>query len=151
MATQTGILKFTGRLGDVIGYRVGDKYHLRSMPQQVRQSSRSKTSSRQFGKASKLGAAMRHALYGLMDTGRESTLVNRLNKALLGVLREDDLHSTKRFIPRHFNALKGFCFTPHAGLAKLLPITPTVTRDGNGNILVEIPAMEKFDHNPRAT
>jgi hypothetical protein len=151
MGTQTGILKFTGRVGDVIGYRVGNQYHLRSMPQRVRQSPRSKISSRCFGRASKLGAAMRHALDGHMDIARESTLANRLNKALLAVLRQDDLHSAKRFIPRHFQALAGFRFTPHAGLGKLLTVEPVVTRDGNGNIVVAVPGMETFNGNPQAT
>lgn len=135
----------------MIGYRVGNQYHLRSMPQQVRQSPRSKISSRRFGKASKLGAAMRHALHGHLDTAQESTLVNRLNKALLGVLRQDDLQGAKRFIPRHFQALTGFRFTPHAGLAKLLTVNPVVTRDGKGNIEVAVPAMEMFVSNPQAT
>ncbi|RPD39961.1 hypothetical protein [Chitinophaga barathri] len=151
MGTQTGILKFTGRLGNVIGYRVGGKYHLRTMPEQVRQSPRSKASSRQFGKASKLGAAMRHALTGLTDIPHESTLVNRLNKALLGVLREDDLHRTKRFIPRHTQGLTGFCLTPHAGLSRLLTVTPDISRDNDGIITVSIPAMETFNSNPQAT
>ncbi|RPE08424.1 hypothetical protein EGT74_15355 [Chitinophaga lutea] len=151
MATQTGIINFTGRLGNVIGYRVGDKYHLRSMPEQVRQSPRSKISGRQFGKASRLGAAMRHALQGLMDSGRESATVNQLNKTLLAVLRADDLHRTKRFIPRHFQTLKGFSFNPHASLENLLPVTPDVTRRADGSIEVTVPPMDRVKGNPRAT
>ncbi|WP_346319530.1 hypothetical protein [Chitinophaga sp. YIM B06452] len=151
MATQTGVLKFTGRLGNLIGYRVGGEYYLRSMPQRVRQSPRSKISGRCFGKASKLGAAIRHALEGIMDTASESTLGNRLNRALLGVLRQDDLHGMKRFIPRHFRALEGFCFTPHAELGRLLTVAPVVTRDGNGNIEVAVPAMEALNGHPQAT
>lgn len=151
MATQTSIFNFTGRLGNVIGYRVGDKYHLRSMPERVRQSPRSKISGRQFGKASKLGAAIRHALQGLLDSGREIATVNQLNKALLAVLRADDLHQAKRFIPRHFQLLQGFCFNPHAALDKLLPAAPGVTRNTDGSIRVEVPAMDMVKGNPRAT
>jgi hypothetical protein len=37
MATQTSLLTFTGKLGNVIGYRRNGRYFLRSMPQTVRQ------------------------------------------------------------------------------------------------------------------
>ncbi|WP_343703083.1 hypothetical protein [Chitinophaga sp.] len=151
MATQTSLLKFTGKLGNVIGYRVGKKYYLRSMPEEVRQSSRSKVSSRHFGKASRLGATVRHALHGLLHVKQDNKLINKLNGSLLGVLRQDDLHRQKRFIPRYFRGLERFCFTTHADLAKVLPVDVSAVRNADGNIEVTVPAILKHLANPRAT
>ena len=151
MATQTGLIKFTGQVGGLIGYKVGAAYYLRSAAQQVRQSARTRLAARAFGKASTLGAAMRHALNGQLDGPADSAAVNRLNKALLGVLQADDLHRHKRFAPRNFKSLNGFCFNQHAALSDVIAVTPAVHRDGNGHIHVTIPPMEAGNYNPRAT
>lgn len=145
MAIQTGILPFTGKLGNVIGYRRGNKHYLRSMPQTVHQSARTKLSGRAFGKACKLGAAIRHALSGPLHALSDGGMVNRLNKALLTVLHTDDLHRMPRFIPRHFKSLAGFSFNPHAALQGVLPVTPNVGLDAEGNIIVTLPAMPPYD------
>ena len=145
MAIQTGILPFTGKLGNVIGYKRGNKYCLRSMPQTVHQSARTKLSGRAFGKASTLGAAIRHALSAPLQALSAGGTVNRLNKALLTVLHTDDLHHMPRFIPRHFNSLAGFSFNPHASLPGVLPVTPNVRRDADGNIIVTLPAITRYE------
>lgn len=151
MGKQTGLLKFTGRVGDLIGYRVGKQHYVRSMPAEVRQSPRTKISSRYFGKASTLGAAMRHAMDPLLDIRYERAMGNRLNKALLNVLREDDLHQQKHFIPRHFRGLEGFSLNQHANLSNVLTVTPSVSRNYDGSIEVNLPAMEAYTANPLAT
>ncbi|WP_119079145.1 hypothetical protein [Chitinophaga alhagiae] len=151
MATQTSLLKFTGKVGNLIGYRVGKKYYLRSAPEQVRQSPHSKVSSRHFGKASRLGATMRHALHGLLHVKQDNTLINRLNKSLLHVLRQDDLHRQKRFIPRYFRDLERFCFTTHADLSRVLPVEVSAVRNTDGSIAVTVPAIRQHLCNPRAT
>lgn len=151
MAKQTGLIKFTKKVGDLIGYRVGKEYYFRSMPAEVRQSPRTKVSARYFGKASTLGAAMRHAAYGLLDIPGEMGLGNRLNRALLGVLRQDDLHHSKTFIPQNFRGLQGFSFNQHTSLDQVLTVTPVVTRDFYGNLHVTIPAMSSYTCNPVAT
>ncbi|WP_157986706.1 hypothetical protein [Chitinophaga alhagiae] len=151
MATQASLLKFTGKVGNLIGYRVGKKYYLRSAPEEVRQSPHSKVSSRHFGKASRLGATMRHALHGLLHVKSENKMINRLNSSLLGVLRQDDLHRQKRFIPRYFRGLERFCFTTHADLGKVLAVQAAAVRNADGSIEVSVPAIRKHLANPRAT
>ncbi|MGX5821043.1 hypothetical protein ACWKWU_22815, partial [Chitinophaga lutea] len=92
-----------------------------------------------FGKASRLGRSLRNAIHPQLTVPSDSTLGNRLNKALLHILHQDDLHREKRFIPRYFQTLKGFSLTPHSTLNDVLPAYPAVSRD-NG-IRVHIPAM----------
>ncbi|MGF6848238.1 hypothetical protein QFZ51_003473 [Chitinophaga sp. W3I9] len=49
MAKQTGILPFTGKLGNLIGYRRNGSYFVRSMPEEVKQTTATRQSSRNFG------------------------------------------------------------------------------------------------------
>ncbi|MGX5817420.1 hypothetical protein ACWKWU_04445 [Chitinophaga lutea] len=141
MGKQVGIIPFTGRVGPLIGYRVGNRYLLRSVPAQVRQTPAMRRSAQDFGKASRLGASLRHALCPQLEARHDNTLVNRLNRSLVNILRQDDLHREKRFIPRYFKDLKGFSLTPYARLWDLMQVTPTVTRE-NG-IQVHVPAMRE--------
>ena len=151
MAKQTGLIKFTGQVGGLIGYKVGGEYYLRSAAQQVRQSVRTQLAGRAFGKAATLGAAMRHALNGILDGPTDGASVNRLTKALLQVLHADDLHRHKRFVPGNIKRLKGFAQNPHAALSNILTVTPAVQRDVHCNLHVTIPPMEAYHCNPHAT
>ncbi|MGX5818673.1 hypothetical protein ACWKWU_10785 [Chitinophaga lutea] len=139
MGKQVGIIPFTGRVGSLIGYKVGHQYLLRSMPARVRQTPSTRRSAQQFGKASQLGRSLRSALRPQLTVPIDSTLGNRLNKALLHILHQDDLHREKRFIPQYFKDLEGFSLTPFTRLWDLMEVTPVVSR-GNG-IQVHVPAM----------
>lgn len=150
MGKQTGIFKFTGKMGGVIGYKVGDEYYVRSAPEHVRQSEATKLSSRAFGKASTLGAAFRQVLNGMLDNPLEGSTVNRLNKALVGVLQADG-RRLKRFVPAHFKRLKGFALNAFNSLADILTVTPAISRDSANNLLVTIPPMDSCMSNPSAT
>ncbi|MGX5818825.1 hypothetical protein ACWKWU_11550 [Chitinophaga lutea] len=151
MAKQTGVIPFKGKLGKVVGFQLNGEWLLRSLPEHVRQTRRTRRAARQFGKASRLGATMRHALRPHQHIPPQPAAINKLNKALLKILQQDDLHAQKRFIPRFFDALKGFAFTPHCPLISLLHDTPTVSRDTSGDILVHIPAMKEPGGNLHAT
>ncbi|MGX5817369.1 hypothetical protein ACWKWU_04185 [Chitinophaga lutea] len=151
MAIQTGIFPFTGKLGGVIGYRRDGQYLLRSMPEQVRLSPRSKRSARYFGQASRLGAKVRAALRPLLHLPSDGRLVNRLNKSLLQILLKDDLYNRKRFLPRHFSSLQGFSFTPFGSLSDILRVAPVAERAHAGTVNVRIPAMRWPGSHPGAT
>ncbi|MGX5818185.1 hypothetical protein ACWKWU_08320 [Chitinophaga lutea] len=151
MAKQTGFFKFTGKLGGVVGFRLGNEYYLRSMPEQVRQAPRTRISSRYFGQASNMGAIIRQALSSHLEVPRESSLTNRFNQSLLKILREDDLHRQRRFIPRHFSTLKGFTFTPWADIDHALVHAPVVLRSPEGKIHVSLQGLHEHALNPKAT
>src|ERR1044072_1522311 len=88
MALQTGVLKFTGRLDNVIGYRRNGKYFLRSMPEKVRQTASTRRAARHFGMASRKGKLIRKAVRPYLDTRYDGTLVNRLNKLFIQAGRD---------------------------------------------------------------
>ncbi|MGX5820967.1 hypothetical protein ACWKWU_22405 [Chitinophaga lutea] len=151
MAKQTGIFPFTGKINGVIAYKLNGQYLLRSMPERVRQTHRTRLRARQFGQASSLAAKMRRALGSFQHIPPESGTINALNTAMLDILRQDDLHRQPRFIPRHFSALKGFSFTPWCPLINVLPETPVISRNAAGDIEVYIPAIRDLGANPRST
>ncbi|RPD38159.1 hypothetical protein [Chitinophaga barathri] len=118
MGKQTGLLQFTGRLGNVIGYRRNGEYFLRSAPEEVRQTPATRRASRAFGIASRKARLIREAIVPHLDVRHNSSLVNRLNKTVM--------LAGKQFLP----AIEGFRFNAHAGLEKLLPVPPVFTQDG---------------------
>jgi len=151
MGKQTSLIKFTGRVRDLIGYEREGEHYIRSAPLHVHRSARTKLSALAFGKASRLGAAMRQAMRGELKGMAGGSNVNRLNKALFSVLQADDLHRIRRFAPANFKSLKGFGLNPHADVQKVLSVKPEVQRDVAGNIHVTLPPMENLTCNPRAT
>jgi hypothetical protein len=126
MALQTGVLKFTGRLDNVIGYRRNGKYFLRSMPDKVRQTASTKRAARRFGMASRKGKLIRKAVRPYLDMRYDGTLVNRLNKLFI------------QAGPDQFPNLQGFHFNRHTGIEKLFVIPPVFTVRGT----LHIPAQE---------
>ncbi|MGX5819552.1 hypothetical protein ACWKWU_15255 [Chitinophaga lutea] len=147
MAKQTGFFKFTGKLGDAIGYCVDGQYYLRSMPSEVRQSPRTRQSSKRFGQASRLGAVIRHALDGQLTSPSCDDYGNRLNKALLSILKADDSGARRRFVPRHFRQLENFKLNR---FARPVP-HPQLDQDAEGNVRLTIPAGSYWTFNPSAS
>jgi hypothetical protein len=123
MALQVGVVKFTGRLDNVIGYRRNGKYFFRSMPDKVRQTAATRHAARRFGMASRKGKLIRQAFRPHLDMRYDGTLVNRLNKLLI----QSGIHH-----------LQGFHFNRHTGLEKMFLVPPVFTVNGT----LHIPAQE---------
>lgn len=118
MAKQTGILPFTGKLGNLIGYRRNGSYFVRSMPEEVKQTTATRQSSRNFGVASRTGKLVRQAITPQLSIGRDGTLVNRLNKALIQGGKD------------RLQQLEGFRFNRHTGVEKFFSRLPMLSTDG---------------------
>lgn len=148
MAVQTGIILFTGKLGNVVGYTLpgSDEHFLRSMPEHVERSYATKRSAMDFGKASKGGRLLRSALLGELEIPKDGKLVNRINKALLAILKADGNHlpGQRSILPRNLPALTGFNLNKDTNLDQLLTFRPVLTRDASGNIHLTVnPSAKK--------
>src|SRR5882757_8182548 len=67
MGSQGG---FIGRIGNVIHYKMGDKYYSRSLPRKYKQTKGTKAKSAEFGMASTIGRLIRGNLKPVIfDTG----------------------------------------------------------------------------------
>lgn len=134
MAKQTGILQFTGRLGNIIGYRRNGSYFIRTMPETVRQTSATRTAAQHFGIASRKGKLIRHAITPHLDIRSDGALVNRLNKILIPAGKD------------HLHAIKGFRFNRHCGVEYFFPQQPVV-QDNTLKIPAQIiPLQETATH-----
>lgn len=131
MAKQTGQLQFTGRLGNLIGYKRNGEYFVRCMPAEVHQTPATRKSSRKFGIASSKGALIRKALAPHLNIIGDSARVSRLNQTL---------------ISSGLQGLKKYQFNRYTGLNNFLSIVPVLSKD---NIL-QIPAQTLFEV-PKAT
>ena len=125
MAKQTSLLTFTGRLGDLIGYRRKDGYFIRSMPQAVRQTTATRRAARRFGEASKQGRLIRSAFSSGLDVPRDGGHVNRLNKMLIAAGKNNPA------------GIRGFRFNQHAATGFFFTVAPTLSKNGT----LRIPAQ----------
>ncbi|MGF6847116.1 hypothetical protein QFZ51_002351 [Chitinophaga sp. W3I9] len=128
MAKQTGLLQFTGKLGNVIGYRRNGTYFLRSMPDAVRQTTATRRASRDFGVASRKGKLIRQAIVPRLEINPCGTLVNRLNKALITATKD------------RLTELKGFRFNPYAGVDQFFSHQPVENRRSKAADIIAVMA-----------
>ncbi|RFM34659.1 hypothetical protein [Chitinophaga silvisoli] len=77
MAKQTSILTFTGRLGELTGFRRNGKHYFRNRPDGIRHTPNMKRAAQRFGQASRTGAFIRKAL-GIRGDGGHVNRVTRL-------------------------------------------------------------------------
>ncbi|SIN85031.1 hypothetical protein [Chitinophaga niabensis] len=143
MGKQTSIVRYTGRVGNTVGYYHKGKLCMRSLPEHVNISEATKLSATDFGTASKAGKLVRYALKPELGIHHDSDLTNRLNTSLLKVLYAGSQQRGARSIQRkHLNMLAGFKLNEDTELGKLLPLKPAVAQNVN-SLRIAIPAIEK--------
>ncbi len=125
VARQTSLITFTGKLGNMIGYRRNGKYFLRSAPESVRQTFATCRAARRFGMASRKGALIRSAFMEELDVHCDNSHINRLNKTLIQAGRNNT------------EAITGFRFNQHTGIDRFFQIAPKLSRDE----ILHIPAQ----------
>lgn len=141
MGKQTNIVRFTGKVGNVVGYYHKGKLCFRSLPEQVNISEATKLSATDFGTASKAGKLLRYALKPELNIRHDSDLTNRLNVSLLNVLYAgDQQRGSRRILRKNLDVLAGFKLNNATELEKLLPFKPQVVQDRN-SLRIAIPAI----------
>ncbi|UYQ94583.1 hypothetical protein MKQ68_05695 [Chitinophaga horti] len=136
MATATSLFQFTGRLGNLVGYRVKGKLLFRTMPETVRQTAATRRAARDFGTASHAAATLRHGIAREIILHHDDTFANRLNKAMVGVVKADIQRKAGRreVTTGNLHALKGFQINQHRDIR----CAHAVQRLHNGNISVTV-------------
>jgi hypothetical protein len=142
MGKQTSIVRYTGKVGNLVGYYHKGKLCFRSLPEQVNISEATKRSATDFGTASKAAKLVRYALKPELGIRHDSDLTNRLNTSLLKVLYAGSQQKGARGINRKYlDMLAGFKLNENTELGRLLPFKPQVVQNGN-SLRIAIPAME---------
>jgi len=75
MASQMG---YQGRMGNVIHYKMGDKYYSRSAPKKYEQTDATKARAKVFGRASSIGALLRKNLSSVIPNSSDRKMQSRL-------------------------------------------------------------------------
>src|SRR5688500_15980248 len=80
MATQTGIIRLRGKVGELVYYERNDKDVARSLPVSVKQTEATKKASKDFGKSSSATALIRRAFKPLIKRYADVNFIERLKK-----------------------------------------------------------------------
>jgi hypothetical protein len=75
MASQMG---YRGRMGNVIHYKMGEKYYSRSAPKKYEQTDATKARAKVFGRASSIGALLRKDLASVIPNSSDRKMQSRL-------------------------------------------------------------------------
>jgi hypothetical protein len=130
MAKQNSLLRFTGTLGNLVGYERNGEFFLRTKPKIVRQTPATRHAARRFGIASKKGAMIRHAFYETLDIRCDSSHINRMNKVLIASAGNNA-------------AIVNFRFNQHTGVDRFFTLVPSISRDGIVHIPAQTPVQYK--------
>ncbi|MBW8687473.1 hypothetical protein [Chitinophaga rhizophila] len=131
MAKQTSLITFTGRLSQMVGYRRGGRYFLRSIPAVVRQTAATRNAALRFGIASKQSALIRSAFKPILDVCCDTSHINRLNKVLIQAGRQQ------------VTAVQGFRFNQYTGIDRFLPTAPVLSAEKALHIPAQVVAKVK--------
>ncbi len=152
MARQDSFIKFKGRIGDLTFYKTKNGYLAKEKSgvdgQRVATDpmfQRTRENGAEFGRAGRAAKLLRDALAGIISTGKDSAMSNRLTKLMLKVVQADSVNDRgqRMVLDAETEMLKGFEFNTNAQVSTvlLLTINPTIDR-ATGNLVVEIPAFD---------
>jgi hypothetical protein len=136
MGIMNSVIKFTGPLDDVIAYNVRGKIRMRRRPKKVRQTGATEHAARDFGAASHAAAVIRKGVNAEVQLYRDHTFLNRLNKAMVGVVKSDLVRSAGRrqVTTGNLHALERFRINQHCGVS----CHYTAQRQYDGNLQVTL-------------
>ncbi len=131
-----------GRVGNVVYRTIGNTMVVQSTPGKVKQTLSTKESALEFGLVSNCGRILRE-LYSTFACYSDGRLLNRMNAALLKILRDSDKQRGERDLhdgnPKH---LEGLQFNVNSPLTEALTVRP-VCRLEDQVIKVQIPAFKE--------
>jgi hypothetical protein len=137
MPSQINV-QLTGRIQNLICYKVGDKYYIRSAPGKVKQTKATKKRSTEFGKASRIGASLRQQLFPVIPFPADNKMQTRLVSVLFQWLRSGyDTGRPCNEVP----FINNFQFTEGYSITERWMIPLQVTNAEPGLLQLKIPAF----------
>ena len=150
MATQSGI---TGRVGNTIYYKMGEKYYMRAAPRKFRQTKATKAKATEFGKASGVGRIMRENMSNVIFNADDRSMQTKLVGKIFSWMQIKETTSA----PGHhqFNDLVTFKFSPRAPkLGNQFKEPIRFSNTSPSSLQIDIPALipkQFFRVSPRAS
>ena len=131
-------LQITGRIGNIVFYKRGDKYYSRSVPGRIRQTKATKKCATEFGKASGAGKILRQQLLPVIPFPADNKMQTRLVSDLCRWFRSG-------FDPKQpwdpVPWLNDFSFTKSDTVAERWRVSLQVTKTADGMLEMKIPAF----------
>lgn len=151
MATQNGIIKIKGTIGDLTFYRSKDGHMVREKTSVNADRiandpafSRTRENGKEFGAACKAGKLLRNAIKPLLQSAKDSRVTSRLSKEMMKVIKADatSTRGERNVIDGELELLTGFDFNLAAKLGATLyaPFAATIDRV-TGNVVLNIPSF----------
>jgi len=88
MPSQINV-QITGRIQNIVFYKMGDKYYARTIPARVKQTKATKKRANEFGKASRTGKSLRQQLFPVIPFPSDNKMQTRLVSAVFQWVRSD--------------------------------------------------------------
>ena len=155
MATQKGILKLEGTIGDITFYKSQDGYLAREKggvsAERIATDpnfQRTRENGSEFGAAGKAGKILRDSLRVILQNSTDNRMVSRLTKKMVEVIQADttSVRGQRNVIDGEAELLEGFEFNIDAKLGNTFyaPYTPTIDRVA-GTLKASIPSFNPAD------
>jgi len=151
MATQKGIIKLEGAIGDISFYKSKGKYFARSKGgvdgDRIKNDpafERTRENGSEFGRAGKAGKLLRNALREVIQNSKDSRMSSRLTREMLKAIQADDENArgARTITAGDVTLLKGFEFNDEAKLGNTVFMPYNVVTDRvAGTLKVTVPAF----------
>ena len=135
MATQMGM---TGRIGNVVHYKMGDKFYTRSLPRKYKQTKRTKAKSSEFGMASTIAMLIRQNLEDVIFDPTDRKMQIRLVGEIYTWL-QDARHESAS--DENQPKLNHFFFSDSPGISSRWRVDYQVSKPASGQIQIAIPSF----------
>jgi hypothetical protein len=135
MATQMGM---TGRIGNVVHYKMGDKFYTRSLPRKYKQTRGTKAKSSEFGMASTIAMLIRQNLGVVIFEPTDRKMQTRLVGEIYNWLQYARQQPASVVTQPTFD---GFKFSESPGLSSRWSTKFEVSSPASGQIQIAIPSF----------
>ena len=138
MATQAGLV---GKIGNMIHYRMGNKYYSRSVPKKFTQTKATKEKAVIFGKASSVGAQVRAGLGSVIPNPSDRKMHGRLVRDLFTWLQTQPVNPDQKMGQPQFDPYVSLNSESVNFQNRWLAGVPRVTNPAPGKLEITIPTL----------
>lgn len=140
MATQDGIIKISGKLGDLVFYQRREKHVSRMNAKPYKLTAATIKSGKDFGQASKNAAYIRKAFAPLVKRYADNDVVNTLNAKMNALFKTipDVFKGEKKLLHADISQLTGFEFNRYTSLQRILPTLPSCKLGIDGDLAISL-------------
>lgn len=132
-------VQLTGRINNLVFYKLGERYCVRTVPQHVNQTKATKARGKQFGIASRAGKAVRQQLLQAIRFPSDNNMQTGLVSAIYQYIKSPEGAVPAPAMDLPF--ITGFQFTTGYTVTDRWKVALTVNRDAAGNLQLNIPAF----------